>query len=550
LENFSKNLLPSQIIALPKISLIEKDILSEEYITLLNWQAPQLKKQSIFYRSKSKLGIRIGDIVLSVLITLLIVIPFYLFFPSLFYNFLELGSASFIILQLLLIIPFVLMPYLLRKYIFAKYDTNYTIWSIKFKEYKILQLYLKNVIPELGLSKEKLAKFFSLELKNTKDSLLNFINSKSEQLKSLIAEQDRNYKNLLDETKTNQEKIIAACLANLLNNPLFTNYRNLNDIRTLKNTLNQELQSKLSVPSLEKISDNKINTSELNVYIKDELDNIELNKKQFLTKLNKDYQNLQNQEKSDNTSINYNFNLLGNIAKSYKKYLSKVPGNLNQIVANLQKAGLNNISQIESINHMKYTIYLKNNVIIALENISNSGILSLATKLELWKAEYLKMEQKYQDELLRYKKIHESRRAELKKEETEGLAAFEHKISNLKLDYKKILFEKDIQNINSKFQKLFDLIKATEQEIQIKQHESDKAFKEKSKIIIQNCSEILNKEQSEISAFKKVIKENLEGKLRLEGLENQKKTAMEQFEKIALSIDRSNALEKELIIKN
>jgi hypothetical protein len=550
LQNISKNLLPSQIIALPKISLGEKDILSDDYIELLNWEPPLLKKQRIFYRSKSKLGIRIGDIALSVLLTILIVLPIYLFFPFIFYNFLELGSASFIILQSLLIIPIVIMPYLLRKYIFSKYDTNYRIWSIKFKEYQILQLFLKNAIPELGQSKEKLAKFIPLELKNARDSLLNFTNSKSEQLKSLIAEQDRNYKSLLDETKNNQEKIIAACLAELFKNTMFSNYRNLNDIRTIKNKLKQQLQSKLSEQSLEKISDNKINSSDLNVYIKNELETIELNKKQFLAKLNKDYQNLQKKEKSDITTINYNFNLLGNIAKSYKKYLSKVPGNLNQIVANLQKAGLNNISQIESINHMRHTIYLKNNVIIALEHISNSGILSLATKLEFWKAEYLKMEQKYQDELLRHKKIHESIRTELKKEETEGLATFDHKISNLKLDYKKIILEKDIQNINSEFQKLFDLIKATEQEIQIKLRELDKDFKEKSKIIIQNCSEILNKEQGEINAFKKVIKENLEVKLRLEGLENQKNTAMEKFEKIVLSIDHSNALEKELIIEN
>jgi hypothetical protein len=271
---------------------------------------------------------------------------------------------------------------------------------------------------------------------------------------------------------------------------------------------------------------------------------IELSKKQFLAKLKEDFQSLQNQQKNDSASINYNFHRIGAIAKSHKKYLSKVPGNPSQILLKLQQAGMDNISQIEQIDSVNLTITLKDGNLISLSNICSVDTLGLASKLELWRSDYFNMELKHHDAQLRFKKNYESRLEALKKEEAEGLAVFDNKIATLRQDSISTLLEHKVQSLDTKYHELFDTIKKTEIIINKKLEEPANELIEKSHKIVQNCIELLQTEHEEIANFKSKLKTDLKEKLREQRLETLKNTSLEKLEKLEQSIRETKSFEK------
>jgi hypothetical protein len=204
---------------------------------------------------------------------------------------------------------------------------------------------------------------------------------------------------------------------------------------------------------------------------------------------------------------------------------------------------MDNISQIEQIDSVNLTITLKDGNLISLSNICSVDTLGLASKLELWRSDYLNMEQKHHDAQLRFKKNYESR-LEALKEEAEGLAVFDNKIATLRQDSISTLLENKVQSLNAKYQELFDTIKKTEIIINKKLEEPANELIEKSHKIVQNCIELLQTEHEEIANFKSKLKTDLKEKLREEGLETLKNTSLEKLEKLEQSIRETKSFEK------
>jgi hypothetical protein len=539
----SRQHLPSKVITFPKIKIEQNDLVENEYITLINWQEPEpntLNPKSL--ENNQKRSFR--PLVLSLLLFCIITVPIYFLSPSvhqLVYDLLiENLVLSFFLFQLLLLIPFVVMPRILKRYFLSKSDSYYNEQKLKVKNLKSLA---ENIIFDINYSKNYILNFLNREIKNAEQSIINFSKNRSVEFNKFLLEKDKEFDMLVEEEKIVNQKIISEAFIELLKNPLFTNYQGANNLSDLKQILKNELQEKRSALSQDKNSTNELNSTELNLYFETELNKIELSKKQFLANLNEDFQSLQNQLKNDSASVNYNFHRIGDLAKSHKNYLSKVPGNPRQILLMLQQAGMDNISQIEDIDSVNLTVRLKDSKLISLSNICSVDTLGLASKLELWRLDYLNMKQKHNDAQLKFKKNYESRLEALKKEEAEELAVFDNKIATLKQDIISTLLENKIQRLNAEYQELFDAIKKTELIINQKLEEPANALIEKSHKIVQSCIELLQTEHEEIANFKSKLKTDLNEKLREEGLDTLKNTSLEKLEKLEQSIKETKEFE-------
>jgi len=540
----SRQRLPSKVLTFPEIKIAQNDLVENEYISLINWQEPELETLNPKSVNKNQKH-SFGPLALSLLLFCIITVPIYYLSPSvnkLVHTLLSENLVlSFFLFQLLLLIPFVVMPRILRRYFLSKTDSYYNEQKLKVENLKSLT---ENIIFEINYSKNNILNFLNREIKIAEVSFINFSKNRSLEFNKFLLEQDNEFEILVKEEEIINQRITSEAFIDLLKNPLFTNYQGANNLSDLKNILKIELQEKRSALSQDKNSTNELNSTELNQYIETELEKIELSKKQFLAKLKEDFQSLQNQQKNDSASINYNFHRIGAIAKSHKKYLSKVQGNPSQILLKLQQAGMDNISQIEQIDSVNLTVTLKDGNLISLSNICSVDTLGLASKLELWRSDYLNMEQKHHDAQLRFKKNYESRLEALKKEEAEGLAVFDNKIATLRQDSISTLLENKVQSLNAKYQELFDTIKKTEIIINKKLEEPANELIEKSHKIVQNCIELLQTEHEEIANFKSKLKTDLKEKLREEGLETLKNTSLEKLEKLEQSIRETKSFEK------
>jgi serine/threonine protein kinase len=542
---------PSAITVIPTGRLSEKDLLPAEYHLLLNWVIPSLSLST--NAEPPKVNAKINN-QLSYLPTLfsfalcaVIALVAINIIPNLkkwVTDDIWLNSTWSITLlfQTLFIIPFFIMPYIYRVYIFPNFTVELKNWRKKLGWINTMKKRLIQDGKEFSIIQNKLMQILINDITTFK----NEIDKKTKELRGAFNEwlkkQDLLFDSITEAEKNELLVIEAPFLAELVQNPEFEKYSHAESFNNLREMIKADIKSeneamKLNIKNVQTL----VISHEFRSEIEQQKNKIEAERNKFKLKINEDYNFLNLQKKEDKTSISSAYLKEGNIKKNYRKYLKSYAGNLKHIAEKIEKAGLSNITEIESINHIESVVFLNNGKSFALADMTSSGASSLATKLEVWLTNVSKLKLKAEDELIRIGKAYENRYNEIKKEESDAMKIFDDRIKDIENKIEALSIELGEQRINTKYEPAFMLLDKSD----LVSKNSFLAISEKYNLAYKNLQEICRKEsekiEEEIAAFEKAQQEIILNKINLSNLEILKISGLSKIKSIEETYQQSVA---------